>query len=663
MPPRRKSLKTATPKAQGTLRDFFGKQKQPTSAPKEVIVIDSDTDTDSDIEVFPKKRKLLSGSSVEIVGNSSKPTKRVSLPSVPALSFGQPTLLLSDAPCPSLLHPADDEATEESTKFNEAAVYEEDWGTGDDEIGVADNEEEDPSAIDDIASLVCPLCQLSLSSLSELDRQSHVNSCLDAASAQPQAGPSELKPLSAIPIPNACAPSKNDAFSVLMNIRKENAVWTEAEAAEASRATKKNRRKAPFYKVMEGMPIAVDAFRYGSIPGVTSYFLTHAHSDHYTNLSSSWKHGPIYCSNETANLITHILSVDKQWVHPLPMDVPMLVPDSGGVHVTLISANHCPGSCLFLFEGPQTVHAGDSSFPSPWIGSSRTFRYLHCGDFRASPQHTEHPAVNGKRLDHVYLDTTYLDPRYTFPPQPLVILACADLAKRLSEGKSPDSAGSTRMDQYMTSPVKSKQKERERILMVVGTYSVGKERIVKAVAEAIDSKIYCDARKMGILRCQSDPDLHAMLTDDPLAADVHILPLGKIAADKLQAYLDRFKGTFTKVIGFRPTGWTYSPPAGAIQSPTISSVIVQTQQKTFTHANLRPSRTTSAAVLLYPIPYSEHSSFFELTCFALALDWRRMIATVNVGSQKSRVKMDAWMKKWEAERKNLKVRPRRSDFW
>jgi len=45
--------------------------------------------------------------------------------------------------------------------------------------------------------------------------------------------------------------------------------------------------------------------------GVTSYFLTyvksmyfwmllmicrHAHSDHYTNLSSNWKHGPIYCS-------------------------------------------------------------------------------------------------------------------------------------------------------------------------------------------------------------------------------------------------------------------------------------------------------------------------------------------------------------------------------
>jgi len=40
----------------------------------------------------------------------------------------------------------------------------------------------------------------------------------------------------------------------------------------------------------------------------------HAHSDHYTNLSKSWKHGPIYCSHTTANLVIHMLGVDPQWV-------------------------------------------------------------------------------------------------------------------------------------------------------------------------------------------------------------------------------------------------------------------------------------------------------------------------------------------------------------
>jgi DNA cross-link repair 1A protein len=93
------------------------------------------------------------------------------------------------------------------------------------------------------------------------------------------------------------------------------------------------------------------------------------------------------------------------------MDVSTVIPHTGGVHVTLIEANHCPGSCLFLFEGPQTVDAGDSAYKSHFVGSSKTFRYLHCGDFRASPQHTLHPAVKGKHIDHVYLDTTYLDPK------------------------------------------------------------------------------------------------------------------------------------------------------------------------------------------------------------------------------------------------------------
>jgi DNA cross-link repair 1A protein len=106
-----------------------------------------------------------------------------------------------------------------------------------------------------------------------------------------------------------------------------------------------------------------------------------------------------------------MLNVDKKWVRQLPMDTPTLIPDTNGVTATLIEANHCPGSCLFFFEGPQSVNAGDSNFKSPFVGSSKVFRYLHCGDFRASPQHVLHPVVRGKTIDHVYLDTTYLDPK------------------------------------------------------------------------------------------------------------------------------------------------------------------------------------------------------------------------------------------------------------
>lgn len=65
-----------------------------------------------------------------------------------------------------------------------------------------------------------------------------------------------------------------NAFSLLM-AKKKPSVW---EAVEDDRSIKRGgkvlargeRRKAPFFKVMTGMPVAVDAFRYGKVPGVTA---------------------------------------------------------------------------------------------------------------------------------------------------------------------------------------------------------------------------------------------------------------------------------------------------------------------------------------------------------------------------------------------------------
>lgn len=53
----------------------------------------------------------------------------------------------------------------------------------------------------------------------------------------------------------------------------------------------------------------------------------------------------------------------------------------------------------------------------------------------------------------------------------------------------------------------------------------------------------------------------------------------------------------------------------------------------------------------FGVPYSEHSSFFELTAFALSLDYVKMIATVNIHTALSRKKMEAWYEKWRIEKK------------
>ncbi|KIJ20718.1 hypothetical protein PAXINDRAFT_66030 [Paxillus involutus ATCC 200175] len=479
------------------------------------------------------------------------------------------------------------------------------------------------------------------------------------------------------------APSKissgqgDNLFSVLMTSCKENEAWKEADAIEGHncKPTRGNRRKAPFYKVLQGMPIAVDAFRYGTIPRVNAYFLTHAHSDHYTNLASNWKSGPIYCSEETANLIIHMLAVPRKWVHPLPMDTPTEIPNTGGVAVTLIEANHCPGSCLFFFEGQQTVNAGDSALNSQFVGSSRIFRYLHCGDFRASPRHVLHPAVQGKYIDHIYLDTTYLDPKYTFPPQPLVVSACAELARRVVAGQVvgiPDANGKrdSTMDAWMVPPATAGGKERQapvgRVLVIVGTYSIGKERIVKAIAQALKTKIYCDTRKAAILRCQSDSELHALLTSDPIEGGVHLLPLSMISSDKLKSYVQRFKGMFSRAVGFRPTGWTYTSPSGSDLNPPVQTIISRGQSRLFSYADLKPMQKSSYTIQMFGVPYSEHSSFFELTCFAMSSEWGKMIATVNIGSERSRDRMAKWVERWESEKKRTKVsaiQPRATDYW
>ncbi|KAJ9093573.1 hypothetical protein QFC19_008302 [Naganishia cerealis] len=437
-----------------------------------------------------------------------------------------------------------------------------------------------------------------------------------------------------------------NAFKLLMGGNKEDEDWKVAET-DLKRDGKRvvGRRKAPFYKVMTGMPIAVDAFRYGAIPGIKAYFLTHAHSDHYTNLSGSWKHGPIYCSGSfivfgqtTANLIKLMLGVDEKWVHGLPWDTPYELPGTGGVKVTVLEANHCPGSSLFLFEGKQTVNAGDSTIKSPYVGGKRIWRYLHCGDFRACPEMVLHPAIKDKKLDVVYLDTTYLNPQYCFPPQPLVIAACANLAKRtvlgtgtsdapevkMENGEEPDikpylegqadagmqEKGKRLMQDWLVKQEEevkaetggtngTEPKKRGRTLVIMGTYSIGKERIVKGVARALNSKIYCDARKRSILLCQADPELHAMLTTDPLEATIHLVPLQTIQVDRLQPYLHKLKDHFSRVLAFRPTGWTYSPPAGTNMLPDINYVIKRDQTRTFTDAYLRPMRGSSHQFMIF----------------------------------------------------------------
>lgn len=476
---------------------------------------------------------------------------------------------------------------------------------------------------------------------------------------------------------------ESSAFTTMMSTHAEDAAWATAAAAEtASRGKPAYQRICPFYKILPGFSICVDAFRYGAVEGCKAYFLSHFHSDHYIGLTSSWCHGPIYCSHVTANLVRQQLRVDPKWVIDLEFDEKTEVPETGGVEVTMIPANHCPGSSLYLFE--KVV--GKGKIP-------KVQRVLHCGDFRACPAHVQHPrlrpdiidTVTGRniaqqKLDVCYLDTTYLTPKYAFPSQEEVIQACADMCVSLSKEKidvndswektKKECAGNGMVkfvrkdsqvvpvkqednaDTLMAEPV-CERKARGRLLVIVGTYSIGKERICLGIARALDSKIYASTHKQKICAALEDPELTARLTNDPLDAQVHMQMLMEIRAETLADYLTTYKPHFSRIVGFRPSGWNYRPPHSRfVESPAVQTVLHSDNWKShYTMAELVPQRGSTREAQCFGVPYSEHSSFRELTMFCCALRIDKIIPTVNVGSAKSREKMKAWCERWALDKK------------
>lgn len=102
--------------------------------------------------------------------------------------------------------------------------------------------------------------------------------------------------------------------------------------------TKKPRKRtpkiAPEYKIVQDTTFAVDAFQFGSIKGVTHYFLTHFHADHYIGLTKKFPH-TIYCGQATGALVRKFIS-DLLDIQTVDIGSPVIVE---GVEITAIDAN------------------------------------------------------------------------------------------------------------------------------------------------------------------------------------------------------------------------------------------------------------------------------------------------------------------------------------
>ncbi|KAK3828370.1 MAG: hypothetical protein J3Q66DRAFT_322498 [Benniella sp.] len=533
-----------------------------------------------------------------------------------------------------------------------------------------DEECEQSSAQEPVPENACPICGIDLLNLDTMTPDAHVNRCLDgtignSTSTVPEHPIGEQtiqgNPLSSIIGTIRSAITKFPSYSKSTN--------GPSSSKPSTKTPPKARppRPCPFYKKMPDTSFTVDAFCYGAIEGCNAYFLSHFHSDHYGGLTSTWNHGPIYCSSITANLVVSRLGVDPTYVKRLPMYEPTVIHD---VTVRLMDANHCPGSVLFVFD-LQTPRR----------------RYLHTGDFRASPDMCLDPILRqppNVPIDILYLDTTYSNPRYTFPPQDIVIQEAANLVCRevgvqheqvtptpvvqvvakkvnLMESWLKRESGNREKLQSMsikaTQNIKGKQTwqepaEKSKIVICVGTYLIGKERVFMAIAKAIKSKVFVKDAKLQILACLEDPELNDMLTSDRHEAQVHLLHMGsEMSPESLQEYLDSLGSTFTRLIAIRPTGWTFT--GSKKFTPADSGSTDEAIAPTPMTLEIKPS-FTSSTIKIYPIPYSEHSSFNELAGFVRSLDIRKVIPTVGVGSEKGRHSMNEWFRRWEEERRQGK---------
>lgn len=372
--------------------------------------------------------------------------------------------------------------------------------------------------------------------------------------------------------------------------------------AAAARQPKSFTGWCPVQKRVPTTDWIVDGFPFRLNTTFQTYFLTHFHSDHYGGLTRSFSRGRIYCSAVTAKLLERQMGIQPDLITPLPMRqaVPIAAdssPASAGsrmIHVTLLDANHCPGSTMILFELPP---AG--------------IKVLHTGDFRGDPSHRLYLDVRQRLPIHdLYLDTTYASPRYAFPPQKEVLETVATAVSKEIAGKN-------------------------KCLVLVGAYSIGKERMALAIAQRLQSKIHVDRRRMHMLECcLQDETLSAMTADSchsqraslsdcfsssPARAQdctVHMVSLfgGGMKFSRFEEYASSLDSpvAFDCIVGIEPTGWTFSKKMAA--------------------GGAMFTRTEKGRCVLLRVPYSEHSSFQELRTFVQSVAPQRIVPTVNVGT-------------------------------
>lgn len=186
------------------------------------------------------------------------------------------------------------------------------------------------------------------------------------------------------------------------------------------------------------------------------------------------------------------------------------------VRVTLIDANHCPGSVMFLLEG--------------YFG-----RILHTGDCRFTPSMLENDADGGlsERLfgaasggiDVMYLDNTFGNPRHQFPSRNVAAEQALEIVKA-----HPDSR------------------------VVFGIDTLGKEELLHYIAVKTGESVGLPPQRLQAMELMGIPEYltEGIFTDDLSTTRLAIKPKHRLTKTQLTVWEQT-----APTIGILLSGWHY----------------------------------------------------------------------------------------------------------
>ena len=170
----------------------------------------------------------------------------------------------------------------------------------------------------------------------------------------------------------------------------------------------------------------------------------------------------------------------------------------------------------------------------------------------------------------------------------------------------------------------------KKTLFLFGTYTIGKEKVFLAAAKAFRTKLYAGKRKRRILQCldltEEEVDL---ITPNDKETNFHVVEMNKVRFEQMEAIAKYWRNRFDAVIGFLPTGWCVARPGGAShQGKQKQATLTANAQVSRARAQMG-RRRASKSMVIYEVPYSEHSSFYEQREFVAWLQPREVIPSVG----------------------------------